>query len=116
MDSDDFGLWCEEEAARYLETVRGWQVLARRVHFREGELDLVCREPDGSLVFVEVKGVRNETFGAVVERLTTQKIRRWKKAVLQWRLRHEAWDPARLLFVGVELERGQSRLVEEWVE
>jgi len=33
----------------------GWQIIARNQHFVGGELDIVARDPQGTLVFVEVK-------------------------------------------------------------
>ena len=44
----------EDAAARYLEE-RGYALLDRQWRCRFGELDIVCRSPDGVLCFVEVK-------------------------------------------------------------
>ena len=44
----------EAAAARYLEE-RGYAILDRQWRCRLGELDLVCRSPEGVLCFVEVK-------------------------------------------------------------
>ena len=52
-DRTALGLWGEEQAAGYLES-RGYAILHRRYHCREGELDLVA-EGKGYLCFVEVK-------------------------------------------------------------
>lgn len=43
----------ERLAARYLQR-KGYRIVARNFHARQGEIDLVCRDGD-SLVFVEVK-------------------------------------------------------------
>ena len=52
------GIWGEDTAARHLER-RGWSIVGRRVrpcrNDRRCEIDIVAREPDGSIVFVEVK-------------------------------------------------------------
>jgi len=54
------GRTAEAAAAAHLSRA-GLTVLARNVRFREGEIDLVCRDRD-VLVFVEVKG-RRTTWG-----------------------------------------------------
>jgi len=48
------GRWGEDVAAQHL-AASGAQVLARNWRCREGEIDLVVRDPDGTLVFCEVK-------------------------------------------------------------
>lgn len=101
MDKQAFGRWCEERAAQYLALSKGWELLEQRAHFREGELDLIFQKPSGELVFVEVKGVRTDLFGGVVERVTTEKVRRIKKAVWRWRTRQQCFLPGEILFVGV---------------
>lgn len=49
-----------EAAAAKLYCKRGCELLAHNFHSRFGEVDLIVREPDGTLVFCEVKtrGVR----------------------------------------------------------
>jgi len=44
----------EEATAAWLSEA-GWTILHRRWRRSEGELDLVCRDPDGVLVAIEVK-------------------------------------------------------------
>ncbi len=106
MEILDFGLWCEDQAAEYLKTVKGWSILERRVRFREGEIDLIARHSE-ALVFVEVKGLRSRTFGAVVEHVTAEKVRRMKRAIMRWRMCTDCFLPGELLFLGVTLEHGQ---------
>ena len=62
---------------------RGAQVIAANVHYRVGELDLVVREPDGTIVFCEVKTRANRNFG-VAEAVTPRKLARLRKAAAQW--------------------------------
>lgn len=52
------GSLAEEAAARYLER-RGWRILARNARRKTGEIDLVAIDPDGVLVFVEVRARRS---------------------------------------------------------
>lgn len=51
----------ETQAARHLEA-HGLALLDRNVRYREGELDLVCRDGD-VVVFVEVRLRRHASFG-----------------------------------------------------
>lgn len=51
------GALAEEAAARYLQR-RGWRILERNARRRTGEIDLVAVDPDGVLVFVEVRARR----------------------------------------------------------
>ena len=52
----------ESEAAAFYRR-RGAEVLDRNVSYPVGELDLICREPDGTIVFVEVKTRSGRGFG-----------------------------------------------------
>lgn len=65
------GRWGEEHAVRYLEQ-EGYQVLARNWRRREGELDLVALH-GSTLVFVEVKTRRTDSFGAPEESVDLRK-------------------------------------------
>ncbi len=105
MQNKQFGVWAECEVARYLENVKGWRVLAKNVHFREGEIDLIMVAPEG-LYFVEVKGRRSDSFGAVVESMTTGKLRRMRRAVVRWRARSGDFRPGLLMFAGLRLWPG----------
>ena len=51
----------EDEAARYLST-KGYRILKRNYHTREGEVDIIARDGE-TLVFVEVKAGRQKKFG-----------------------------------------------------
>ncbi len=96
------GLDCEELALQYLECVQGFQLIARRVHFREGELDLVMAR-EGQIFFVEVKGRRSAEFGPVVESVTPQKYRRMRRAAQRWLDENGRKFPYDFLFVGIEM-------------
>ncbi len=99
MDKIAFGKMAEDCALRLLER-RGWSLIDRHVCFREGEIDLIVGK-DSRLLFVEVKARRSEFFGAVVEALTTHKIRRLKKAVMRWRMRSADRRAGQLYFLGI---------------
>ncbi len=50
----ELGRAAEDAAASFLKR-RGFDILTRNYHTPYGELDLVARAPDGTLVFAEVK-------------------------------------------------------------
>lgn len=72
----DLGLVAEDLVARWL-TDAGWSILARRWRARgRGELDLVCRDPRGFLVGVEVRGRRTARVGSAAESVDRRRIGR----------------------------------------
>lgn len=103
---NNFGLRVEQWAARYLAAKHGWQLLEARIHFREGEIDLIMEASDG-LRFVEVKGRKSTIFGDVVESLTTQKVLRLRRAINRWRMRSGDHRSGQMIFIGV-LVRGEK--------
>jgi putative endonuclease len=111
MDRAAFGLQSEQEAADYLVRVHGWKVLARRVRFREGEIDLIMERPEG-LIFVEVKARRSFTFGAAVESVTAEKVRRLRRAIAKWRVQSGDWREGELLLVAMEWHGGKLTVEE----
>lgn len=64
----------EDAAAAWLEA-RGYQILARNVRTRRGEIDLVVR-CGGAVVFVEVKSRTSARFGHPAEAVAPRKQRR----------------------------------------
>ena len=68
------GKQAEALAARFLEQ-QGLQIVARNVHCRGGEIDLVCRDGK-TLVFVEVRLRRNAGFGGAAASITRHKQQR----------------------------------------
>ena len=69
------GLRAEDATARWL-SAGGWTVLARRWRRPEGELDLVCRDPHGVLVAVEVKLRRGSRSGGPLGSVDRRRIGR----------------------------------------
>lgn len=71
----DLGLRAESAAAAWLRS-RGWQILARRWRSGQGELDLVCVDPRGTLVGVEVKLRRTGRAGSALEAIDRRRLAR----------------------------------------
>ena len=101
MDSHDLGAFGERKAAEYLFAC-GFQILAQNLYYREGEIDILA-EKEGHLFAIEVKTRRSQRFGAVVESMTAQKIKRIQRAVRRWRQESKDSRDLSLCFIGIEV-------------
>jgi len=73
----------EDEAARFLVGL-GWVLLERNWRCREGEADIIARDPDvDALVVVEVKTRAGTGYGSPLDAITFEKARRlrWLAAI-----------------------------------
>lgn len=100
----------EAFAARYLRE-RGAEIIAANVSYRVVEIDLIAREADGTIVFVEVKTRATPSFG-VAEAVTPQKLARLRKAAAQW-LDGKPLSSVRFDVITL-LERGQGFALEHF--
>ena len=89
------GQAAEDAAARWL-AAAGLAVLERNVRFREGEIDLVCRDRD-VIVFVEVKCRRASWGEGPGDAVAWHKRRRLIRLAQHW-LRARRLDQARCRF------------------
>lgn len=103
------GRWGEDLAAEHL-TAAGMQVLDRNWRCAEGELDLVARERDGTVVFVEVKTRAGIGFGEPAEAVGRIKARRLRTLACRWLLEHRPPGTSELRFdvVGIVRVPGQE--------
>ena len=69
----------EAQTAQYLQT-RGYVILDRQWRCRFGELDIVCRSPEGCLCFVEVKRRGRNSIGLPREFVDGRKQDRLRRA------------------------------------
>jgi putative endonuclease len=108
----------EDAALRFLQG-KGFRLVKRNYRSgRSGEIDLVMDDPEGVLVFVEVKSNRGAGSGHPLERIDGRKIRRIQRLAQKycWEHRQENRD-MRFDVVGVELRSGtESALGVEEVE
>ncbi|MDF1489811.1 YraN family protein [Tessaracoccus caeni] len=96
----------EQLAAQYL-MARGWEVLERNWRCNEGEIDIIAVDPDGILVFVEVKTRSGLYYGHPLEGITLEKARRLRGLAVRWVREHAATTPRiRVDGVGVVLPPG----------
>jgi putative endonuclease len=106
----------EECAARYLSR-NGFMVVARNIHTRWGEIDILAMR-NGRLHVVEVKTRTSSAYGDPATALTRQKFRKLKKAMLELQQRSVGfYAPWQIDFVVVEVrgvDAGKARLRFFW--
>jgi putative endonuclease len=83
------GRRAEEVAAAWL-TSRGWRVLDRRWRSAAGEVDLVCLDPDGILVGVEVKLRRSSRAGGPADTLDARRVGRLRRTLADYASRRRS--------------------------
>jgi putative endonuclease len=62
MNKRKTGAFYEEAAAEYLK-MAGCRILERNFRSRTGEIDIICKDPAGTICFVEVKYRQSERYG-----------------------------------------------------
>ena len=107
MNTRKSGLVGEAQAAQWL-SERGYEILERNFTCRGGELDLVARDPDGMLVFVEVKARENTRFGDPIEAITPAKVRSILTAARVYCMQHRCFS-APIRFDVIVILRGKIR-------
>jgi len=86
----------------------GWRILARRWRVPEGEIDLVCLDPGGVLVAVEVRARVSRRTGGAAESVDAAHLARQRRALA--RFAADAGSPYRDLRVDViAVERSGGR-------
>ena len=98
------GRWGEDLAAEHL-AADGMHVLARNWRCKEGELDAVALDADGTVVFVEVKTRAGTGFGEPAEAVGRVKARRLRTLACRWLLEHRPPGATELRFDVVAIVR-----------
>ena len=71
----------EEIAAGFLQR-KGYELVLRNYSTRYGEIDLICKDPTGTLIFIEVKTLVSDL--GTIDRLSPEdNMSRWKLHKLQ---------------------------------
>lgn len=107
------GDWAESEALTYLQA-QGMQLVRRNFHTPGrggGEIDLIMRTPDGTLVFVEVRQRRAMSHGGAGASVSLTKQRRIIFAARHFLMRLPHLPACRFDVVALEGEEGQQRVV-----
>lgn len=88
--------------------------VARGPRARGGEVDLILRDRDGTLVFVEVRARRSTSFGGAAASVGAAKQRSLVLAAQHFLRRYNAPPPCRFDVVAIEGE-GQGQCI-EWLQ
>ncbi|HEY5649471.1 MAG TPA: YraN family protein [Nitrospiria bacterium] len=106
-----FGEQTENDAVGFLRG-EGYRIIDRNVRFRRGEIDLVAYEGE-VLVFVEVKGRRNNRFGGARWAVDERKQKRIGRLAREYLARKRVADsPCRFDLVLVQDGSGGKRKIE----
>lgn len=107
------GRYGEQVAADHL-VAAGMTVLARNWRCPEGELDLVLRDVDGTVVFCEVKTRSGTAFGEPSEAVGRRKARKVRTLACRWLADHRPPGVRDLRFdvVSVVRTRGHAPVVQ----
>jgi len=67
----------------------GYSIICRQYRSKTGEIDIVARDSDGTLVFIEVKSSAGNFCGSPLYRVTPQKQRKLARMALQYITEHK---------------------------
>lgn len=81
----------EEAAVRYLKS-RGYTIIKRNWFCRFGEADIIARDPEGTLCFIEVKTRQSVEAGLPEEAITRSKQSRYERIALCYMMVADDWD------------------------
>lgn len=100
FDKDQWvlGTLGESSAAAWYEEM-GYEIIQLGYRTRRGEIDVIARAEDGTIVFIEVKTRRGHSFGAA-EAVTARKLNRIRAAASEW-LMDKPYTPVRFDVVEV---------------
>jgi putative endonuclease len=95
----------EQFVADYLTKI-GYQIMSRNWRVREGELDIVARDQNGLIIFVEVKTRTSIAFGDPLESIDRKKLFRIQELALAWLATNlRLGNPYRIDSAGVIISR-----------
>lgn len=95
------GALAEDRALAYLQR-QGLAAVVRNYRCKGGEIDLIMRAADGTLVFVEVRQRRSRGFGGAAQSVTPAKQRRVLHAAAHYLATLDRVPPCRMDVVAME--------------
>lgn len=95
-----------ERRAQLHYRLRGYRIVGANVTAGRNELDLIVRR-GRTLLFVEVKERRGETFGGPLAAVDAEKRRRVRRAAQAWLVRHPQRPEVRIGFEVVAVAGGR---------
>jgi putative endonuclease len=105
-----------EDAALAELTRRGLALVARNWHCRHGEIDLVMRQKNGDVVFVEVRFRGDDAHGGGAESVAAAKRGKLVKAAREFLAAHPALARAPCRFDIVAFSGGPHNPAFEWLQ
>ena len=102
-NTHDRGRSAEADGVRWLEE-QGFEVVARNVRTRAGELDVVGLDGD-TVAFVEIKARSTRQFGPAATAVPPSKQRRIARAATLYLTRHPHSGPCRLDVLAMDMEQ-----------
>jgi len=95
--------WGEKRALKFLEK-QAYTTIARNYLCKTGELDLVMADPDGTIVFVEVKTRSTEDFAEPEDSVTPAKKKKLSRAAQYFLKAHKIENrPCRFDVVAIKI-------------
>lgn len=91
MDTLEIGYQAEQQACTFLEK-KGLKLLARNYRCVFGEIDLIMRDYDDTVVFVEVRKRSHDDFATAIESVTLTKQRKVIKTATHYLQRQNWFD------------------------
>ena len=96
------GRWGEKQAEKFLKK-SGYKILGRRVRAgRHDEIDLIARQGDDTMVFVEVKTRKNEKYGRPAAAVSRDKRHKLSRAAVMF-LQKRKFRPPYIRFDVIEV-------------
>jgi len=117
QNSRDRGQDAELACCKYLQQ-QGLKLLAKNYRGRRGELDLVMRD-NNTVVFVEVRYRKNDTFGGALESVTTSKQEKLRITAEQYLQQETRFDNGRFDVVAMseKVQNNGSNIYSfEWIK
>jgi putative endonuclease len=101
----------EELAAGYLQRA-GYRILLRNYRKKCGEIDIIAEEK-GTLVFIEVKTRKTETFGSPFAAITKKKQQQISRVAQDYLSRHNLFNkPARFDVIAILIKGQQPPIIQ----
>jgi putative endonuclease len=96
----------EDKACQFLKE-KGLKLIERNFATKAGEIDLIMRDKDETLVFIEVRYRKNADFGGAAASVTPKKQQRIIKAALAYQQKQAPQSSMRFDVVAIEGDNGQ---------
>ncbi len=85
----------EAIAQQYL-IAQGCTIITTNYHSRYGEVDIIAKERNGTLLFVEVKYRKNEFFATAAAAVTPQKLHKIEQTIACYLQQYPTTQPLRI--------------------